>query len=87
MNDNELEKMVLETYRISKENREMLRRIEGRQKIAQMGKYLKAAVALAVLVVGYIYLAPHWAEIQAAFQTAQGAAQSLQAAIPAKPAQ
>ncbi len=82
MNDQELEKMILETYKISRENREYLRRIEGRQKIENFSKYAKAAILVAMIVIGYLYLSPHWAEIQATFKNVQETTNTIQEMIP-----
>lgn len=83
MNDQEIEKMLLETYKISRENREYLRRIEGRQKIAHLGKYLKAALLIAVIIIGYIYVSPHLAELQSLFESVQKASETIQTIAPA----
>ena len=87
MNDQELEKMVLETYKISRENREFLRRIEGRQKIAHIGKYLKAVLLIALVIAAYVYVSPHWAELQSAANSVSAVAEGVGSLVPARTGQ
>ncbi len=84
MNDNELEKMVLETYRMTKENREMLKRIDGRQQTAQTMKVLRWVIGIIVLVALYFVLRPYFGTIQAEIRSIQSTAATVQSLLPGK---
>ena len=64
MDDQELEKMVLETWRMTKENREYLKKIDSRQKWSRNVTAFYWLIAAILILVAYYFVAPYFQTIK-----------------------
>lgn len=68
MNDQELEKTLLETLRISKENREYIIKIDRRQRWARNWRTFYWIVIIILAVTGYYFAFPYLETITGSFR-------------------
>ena len=65
MTDRDMQRILVETLKISRENREMLEKISNRQRQSRVFSALKWILGIAFLVIAAYFLYPHLKEIQA----------------------
>ncbi len=78
--DQELEKMIRETVRLSRENNEMLRKMRGAQKRAAFWRFLKFLIYIALLVATYRFIMPYVNELRASYESARSSLDEIQEA-------
>lgn len=67
MNDQELEKTLLETLRISKENREYIIKIDRRQRWARNWRTFYWVVIVLLALTGYYFAFPYLESVRSSF--------------------
>lgn len=77
MNDEELEKMLIETLRISKENREYLIKIDRRQRWRRNWTAFYWAVIVVLALTGYYFAFPYLQTIREGFKEVSSGVSSL----------
>ena len=69
MNDDQLEKMIVETLRVSKENRDYLIKIDRRQRWARNWTAFYWAMIVVLALTGYYFAFPYLQTIRDEFST------------------
>jgi hypothetical protein len=77
MTDRDMQRILVETLKVSRENREMLFAISNRQKQSRVFSAIKWILGIAVLIAIYYFLAPHIAEIKNLFSTIESQVSTL----------
>ncbi len=67
--DKETEKMLRETFRLARDNNEMLHKMRGAQKRAAFWKFIKLLFTVSLLLLSYYYIAPYVKQVQETYQS------------------
>lgn len=78
--DQDQEKMLRETLRLSRENNEMLRKMRGAQKRAAFWRFLKLVIYVALLVMAYRFIMPYVNQLRDSYESARTSLDELQEA-------
>lgn len=78
--DQETEKMMRETLRLSRENNELLLKLRGAQKRASFWRFIKFLFSLSLIILTYYYLAPYVSELKDSYATIRASFDDLQEA-------
>ncbi|MEZ4103360.1 MAG: hypothetical protein R3B55_02280 [Candidatus Paceibacterota bacterium] len=78
--DQDQEKMLRETLRLSRENNEMLHRMRGAQKRAAFWRFLKLVVSIALFVLAYRFIMPYVNDLRDSYESARSSLDQIQEA-------
>ncbi len=76
--DQETEKMIRETLRLSRENNELLLKLRGAQKRASFWRFIKFLFSLSLIILAYFYIAPYISELRDSYATIRASFEDLQ---------
>ncbi|MBP9821515.1 MAG: hypothetical protein KBC98_01365 [Candidatus Pacebacteria bacterium] len=75
-----IEELLEKNLELTKQNNEILRGIQRRERAGKTWRFLKFGIGIALLIAGYIYLQPYLKTLQEAYQSAREALNDVQAA-------
>ncbi len=76
--DKETEKMLRETFRLTRDNNEMLHKMRGAQKRAGFFRFLKFLISVLLLAITYYYVMPYVKQVQESYESIRASVSDIQ---------
>lgn len=76
--DQETEKIIRETLRLSRENNELLLKLRGAQKRASFWRFIKFLFSLSLIILAYYYVSPYISQLQDSYTSIRASITELQ---------